>query len=111
VVDASYTVRMGRDFVAEMLAKAPPAFTMTPRNPDRAVRIGERRMAFVNVSSPPNVMDLDRGRRPGDRESFRDLVKLSQYFNCIHVLGGYPVEPLDIHPSVRHLDCLTTCSP
>ncbi|MEM1163318.1 MAG: trimethylamine methyltransferase family protein, partial [Pseudomonadota bacterium] len=50
--------------------------------------------------------DLDRGRRSGDRESFRDLIKLSQYFNCIHMVGGYPVEPVDIHPSVRHLDCM-----
>ena len=34
------------------------------------------------------------------------FLKLLQYFNCIHFAGGYPVEPLDIHPSVRHLDCL-----
>jgi trimethylamine--corrinoid protein Co-methyltransferase len=40
-------------------------------------------MVFVNVSSPPNAMDLDRGRRPGDRESFRDFLKMTQYFNCI----------------------------
>ena len=24
-------------------------------------------------------------------------MKLTQYFNCIHVAGGYPVEPVDIH--------------
>ena len=39
-------------------------------------------------------------------EYFRNLIKLTQYFNCIHFAGGYPVEPLDSHPSVRHLDCL-----
>ena len=33
-------------------------------------------------------------------------MKLTQYFNCIHIAGGYPVEPIDIHASVRHLDCL-----
>ena len=63
-------------------------------------------MLFGNVSSPPNCSDLDRGRRVGDRDSFRDLVKLTQYFNCIHLAGGYPVEPVDIHASVRHLDCV-----
>ena len=51
-------------------------------------------------------MDLDRGRRPGDFESFRDLLKLTQYFNCIHVAGGYPVEPIDVHSSIRHLKCI-----
>ena len=99
-------VRMDRDLVMEKIGLAPSRFTVTPRNPDRVVPIGGRHMAFVNVSSPPNCSDLDRGRRVGDRESFRDFLRLSQYFNCIHVVGGYPVEPVDIHPSVRHLDCL-----
>lgn len=99
-------VRMDRAWVMEMIAHAPSQFTLTPRNPNNAVTIGGTHMAFVNVSSPPNVMDLDRGRRVGDMDSFRDLLKLTQYFNCIHIAGGYPVEPVDVHASVRHLDCL-----
>ncbi len=102
----SANVRMDRAFVLEQVAKAPSTFDITPRNPDHRVTIGGKHMAFVNVSSPPNCSDLDRGRRTGDRESFRDLVKLTQYFNCIHLAGGYPVEPLDLHPSIRHLDCV-----
>ena len=31
-----------------------------------------------------------------------DLLRLGQYFNCIHLIGAYPVEPVDLHPSVRH---------
>ncbi|MEM8840268.1 MAG: trimethylamine methyltransferase family protein [Pseudomonadota bacterium] len=99
-------VRMDRALVREMVAKAPSTFTLTPRNPDRMLTIGGRNQYNVNVSSPPSCSDLERGRRIGDRESFRDLVKLSQYFNCIHILGGYPVEPADIHPSIRHLECI-----
>ena len=99
-------VRMGEDFVLEMVRRAPPSFTITPRNPDRQVVIGDGHMVFVNVSSPPNSWDLVRGKRPGDFETFRDFMKLTQVFNCIHIAGGYPVEPIDIHPSVRHLDCL-----
>jgi trimethylamine--corrinoid protein Co-methyltransferase len=100
------TVRMDRGFVMEQVAKAPASFDITPRNPERRVTIGGRHMCFLNAASPPNAMDLDRGRRPGDLAAFRDLVKLTQYFNCIHLAGGYPVEPVDVHPSVRHLDCL-----
>ncbi len=99
-------VRMDRAFVMEKVGLAPAEFTITPRNPDRRITVGGRHMTFGNVSSPPNAMDLDRGRRVGDRESFRDFVKLSHYFNCIHFCGGYPVEPMDLHPSTRHLDCL-----
>ncbi|MDE2693585.1 MAG: trimethylamine methyltransferase family protein [Paracoccaceae bacterium] len=104
VVDQN--VKMGRDFVMEMMKYAPETFEITPRNVDRKVPLGGRNMAFLNVSSPPNVWDLEKGKRPGDFESFKDLVKLTQYFNCLHGCAGYPVEPIDIHPSVRHLDCL-----
>ncbi len=106
-IDANgITVRMDRAFVVEKVRLAPSQFTMTPRNPDRQVTVGGNSMSFVNVSSPPNVMDLDRGRRTGTRDSFQDLIKLTQYFNCIHLAGGYPVEPIDIHASIRHLDCM-----
>ena len=99
-------VRIGRELLAEMLAHVPPEFSITPRNPEREIRLGGKNMAFVNVSSPPNMWDLERGKRAGDFEGFKDFMKLTQYFNCIHVAGGYPVEPVDIHASVRHLDCL-----
>ena len=105
VVDGE-NVRMGRDLVMAQLEHAPSSFTLTPRNPQRQIEIGGNRMVFGNVSSPPNCSDLDRGRRPGTRQSYRDLIKLTQYFNCIHFAGGYPVEPVDLHPSIRHLDCL-----
>ncbi len=99
-------VRMDEDFVMEMLGHAPESFTITPRNPAREITIGGKHMVFVNVSSPPNAWDLERGKRSGDFETFKEFMKLTQYFNCIHVAGGYPVEPIDIHASVRHLDCL-----
>ena len=100
-------VRMGRDFVMEMIARAPSEFTITPRNPDRALPVGGNAMLFGNVSSPPNYWDLSMGqKKSGTRAQCADLLKLTQYFNCIHFAGGYPVEPVDVHPSVRHLDVL-----
>ena len=105
IVDGE-NVRMGRDLVMEMVGKAPSEFTLTPRNPEKKITIGGRHMVFGNISSPPNCSDIERGRRTGNRADYRDLMKLTQYFNCIHFAGGYPVEPVDIHPSIRHLDCL-----
>lgn len=99
-------VRFEEAFVMEMVRRAPSSFTITPRNPDREITLGGKHMVFVNVSSPPNSWDMERGKRPGDFATFKEFMKLTQYFNCIHVAGGYPVEPVDIHPSVRHLDCL-----
>jgi trimethylamine:corrinoid methyltransferase-like protein len=80
---------MDRAFVMEQVAKAPRQFDITPRNPDRRVTMGGGHMCFVNVSSPPNAMDLDNGRRVGNTDDFRNFMRLTQYFNCIHVAGGY----------------------
>jgi len=102
----SVTVRMDRDFVMEQVAKAPPSISLQPRNPERTVIFGGPYAAFGQVASPPNVSDLEGGRRIGNREDYQNLLKLAQIFNCIHFTGGYPVEPIDIHPSIRHLDCL-----
>lgn len=100
-------VRMGRDLVTEKLALAPAEFTITPRNPDRKLTIGGDTILFGNVSSPPNYWDMEIGRKvSGTRDQCRNLLKLTQYFNCIHFAGGYPVEPVDVHASVRHLDVL-----
>jgi trimethylamine--corrinoid protein Co-methyltransferase len=98
-------VRMGRDFVMEMIARAPSEFTLTPRNTDRTLKVGGKYILFGNVSSPPNYWDLELGKKvAGNREQCANLLKLTQYFNCIHFAGGYPVEPVDVHASVRHLD-------
>jgi len=59
---------------------------------------------FCAVSSAPNVSDLDRGRRPGNFADYCDLLKLIQSLNIIHLAAGYPVEPIDLPPSTRHLD-------
>ncbi len=100
-------VRMGRDFVMEMVAKAPAQFEIAARNPDHNLPIGGNHIVFGNVSSPPNYFDMEIGRKvPGNRQQCQNLLKLTQYFNCIHFAGGYPVEPVDIHASVRHLDVL-----
>ena len=100
-------VKMGRDWVMEMVAKAPSSFTLTPRNEARKLTIGDGHIVFGNVSSPPNYMDLELGKKvPGTRAQNQNLLKLTQHFNCIHFAGGYPVEPVDLHPSIRHLDVL-----
>ncbi len=98
-------VKMDRHWVVEQVKKAPSSFTMTPRNPDHKIKIGDGYFVFGCVGSPPNVMDLEGGRRIGNRGDYQSLIKLSQAFNCIHAITGYPVEPVDIHASVRHLYC------
>ncbi|MEK9574644.1 MAG: trimethylamine methyltransferase family protein, partial [Alphaproteobacteria bacterium] len=96
-------VKMDRHWVMEMIGHAPSSFTVTPRNPDRQIIIGDGYFHFGQVSSPPNILDSETGRRMGTRADFCNFLHLSQAFNCIHAIAGYPVEPMDLHASVRHL--------
>lgn len=95
-----------RQLITDAIATAPSEFTLHARNPAHNLQLGAEHLNFCSVASAPNASDLDNGRRSGNKTDFRNLVRLSQFFNVIHLTGGYPVEPVDIHPSVRHLECL-----
>lgn len=97
-------VRFDPDMVLETIATVPETFQLHSRNPAHTITVGGDHIAFGGVGSPPNYRGLDGVRRPGTRADFRELLKLAQTFNCIHFVGGYPVEPIDLHPSVRHLE-------
>ena len=98
-------VKMGRDWVMEMVRQAPAQFDITPRNPAKKITVGGKHILFGNVSSPPNYFDLEIGRKvTGNRAQCANLLRLTQHFNCIHFAGGYPVEAVDVHAGVRHLD-------
>ena len=96
-------VRFDPEMVTETIRTAPSSFTLHARNPEHDVQLGGDWMAFGTVGSPPNVADLDRGRRTGNREDYQNLLRLAQLLNSIHFLSGYPVEPVDVHHGVRHL--------
>src|SRR3546814_20179608 len=76
------------------------------RNPAHDLPVGGRNIAFGSVASAPSASDLDGGRRPGNQRDYQNFLRLSQAFNVVHFLAGYPVEPTDLHPATRHLDCL-----
>ena len=99
-------VRMDRGLVMEAIAQAPTEFTLHARNPARHRKIGAAHINITTVGSAPNVSDLDRGRRPGNYQDYCDLVRLGQHLNIVHIIGGYPVEPIDLAPETRHLDAL-----
>ncbi|THD82351.1 trimethylamine methyltransferase [Aliigemmobacter aestuarii] len=88
----------------EILKTAPAEFTQHARNPDRSVRIGGRNVVFAPSYGSPFVMDLDRGRRYGTIEDFRNFVKLSQSSPWLHHSGGTVCEPTDVPVNKRHLD-------
>lgn len=103
----SERVRIPRELVLQAIRTCPSEFTLHARNPERNIAIGGRHLAFAQVASPPNCSDMQGGRRAGNQNDFRNMVRLAQRYDIVHCTGGYPVEPVDLHSSIRHLDCLS----
>jgi len=97
-------VCLDRGLIEAALRTAPSSFTLTPRNPARAVELGANHVVFGLVAGPPNVHDCVRGRRPGNYRDYCEFVKLAQVFNAIHVLGNQVCAPIEMPANSRHLD-------
>ena len=97
-------VHFDREMIAELIKTAPAQFTFHSRNPAHNLIIGGDYTAFGSVASAPNVFDLDKGRRVGNHADYQNLLRLSQMLNSVHFISGYPVEPIDLHASIRHPD-------
>ena len=97
-------VRFPRGLCRSLVASAPRSFTQHARNPARNVEIGGKATVFAPVYGPPFVRDLDKGRRYGTIEDFRNFVKLAYQAPAIHHSGGTVCEPVDIAVNKRHLD-------
>ena len=104
VDDATDIVRLRRDIVEANLAHAPERFILRARNRERDLHIGGDVVNFGPVSGAPNITDLERGRRYGDIEAFRDILKVTHMLGVLHWQGGVVVEPVDVPVPIRHLE-------
>src|SRR5690606_15598365 len=71
-------------------------FVQHARNPERSVVIGGDSVVFSPAYGSPFVMDLDKGRRYGTIEDFRNFIKLAQSSPWLHHSGGTICEPVGI---------------
>jgi trimethylamine--corrinoid protein Co-methyltransferase len=85
-------------------ASAPREFLQHARNPAHTVKIGGDATVFAPSYGSPFVRDLDRGRRYGSMEDFRNFVMLTSATPWLHHSGGTVCEPVDVPVNKRHLD-------
>jgi trimethylamine--corrinoid protein Co-methyltransferase len=102
---ADKLVRFDRGLIEGAVARAPQEFVLHARNAAHDLTVGGNHINFGSVGGPPNVSDLDRGRRPGNYADFCDLVRVIQSLNVLHICGGVPLAPIDLPAETRHLDC------
>lgn len=106
VDEGSMMVRFAPSLIEQKIACIPNSFTLHARDSNKSVLLGQNEVVNCMMASAPNSTDIDQGRRPGNHADFQNFLRLGQMHNIIHVFGGYPVEPTDIHASIRHLDCV-----
>ena len=104
VDDASQVVRVDRAVIEAAIATAPAQFTLTPTNAQHRLVIGGNHIHFGLVSGAPNAHDIRGGRRSGNFEDYKKLMKLGQSFNVIHFFGNQSLAPNDLAVNTRHLD-------
>lgn len=97
-------IRFPKGLARSLCRTAPASYTQHARNPARNVEIGGRNTVFAPVYGSPFVHDLDKGRRYGTIEDFRNFVKLTYTSPWMHHSGGTVCEPVDVPVNKRHLD-------
>ncbi|MDH3632500.1 MAG: trimethylamine methyltransferase family protein [Gammaproteobacteria bacterium] len=101
VDEESQMVKIDRALVASALESAPSEFVIHGRSPKFDVSMGGDNVAFVSVGGAPHISDLDHGKRPATLEDTRNIIKLCEHFDVIH-LQSPNVESQDIPVHLRH---------
>ena len=76
--EATQLVYLGRDLIEAQLALAPERFVLHARNGARHLHVGDNVVNFGPVNGAPNIRDLEGGRRYGDLEAFRNILKIGR---------------------------------
>lgn len=100
----SWNIKFEPGMIRALLKTAPAKFIQHARNTKNTVEIGGDAMVFAPAYGSPFVMDIDKGRRYGTIEDFKNFVKLAQSSPWLHHSGGTICEPTDVPVNKRHLD-------
>lgn len=100
-------VFLGRDMVEAALASAPRSIPCHAGIEARAFVLEPGSLVFQPGAGAPHATDLVRGRRPGTAQDFRELTRLTQHFDVLHMTPPL-VEPQDVPPHLRHYFTMET---
>ncbi len=94
-------VYIGREIVEAALASAPKSILCKAARPERDVLLELGTLNFQPGAGAPHATDLERGRRPGNARDFRELLRITQAFDVLHMLPPL-IEPQDVDTHLRH---------
>lgn len=102
-------VRIPRELLMSLVAKAPSQYTLNARNPERTVEVGNEHSIFVPSYGAPNVRDLDGVRRYSTLADLHMFHKLAYMSPALHNTGFVSCEPIDVPVPWRHLHIVYSC--
>ncbi|GAW35013.1 trimethylamine methyltransferase [Roseovarius sp. A-2] len=105
VDEDSQMVYIGRDIVEAAIASAPKSINCMAGARHRDITMELGCLTFQPGAGCPNTTDLERGRRPGREQDFRELVQLTHHFDVFQMVSPL-VEPQDVPTNLRHYSTL-----
>lgn len=100
------TVYMGEEEIRQALAASPSHFSLSARNPEKTVRVGEKSFVTAPGYGAPYVITTTGERRKGTLEDYENFCKLIQTSKQIDVNGYLMVEPSDRPSPLAYLDMM-----
>jgi trimethylamine---corrinoid protein Co-methyltransferase len=100
------TVFFNERQVRAALETAPSKFTITARNPEKSVVIGEEGFALLPGYGAPFIAEADGAQREATMGDYNNFCKLVQTSKHLNMNGFMMVEPSDVAPATAHLDML-----
>lgn len=106
-----YTVAGERVFFTEdriqkAINQVPRKFTLTARNPENNLNIGESEVVLAPGYGAPFLIDPETGKRVPTLEDYQNLTRLGQQLPNQDLSGYLLVEPQDIPEEYAHLHML-----
>ena len=101
-----HRVYFKKEFVEEMVKKAPAAFTLHARNPEKNVHCNHKDLILTPSYGPPYIYEADGKRRYSTMEDYDNIVKLAGASININHTGGNVCEPTDAPSETKHLKML-----
>jgi trimethylamine---corrinoid protein Co-methyltransferase len=103
---AGKTVFFNERQVRAALETAPSKFTVSARNPEKSVVVGEEGFALVPGYGAPFISEADGSQREATMADYENFCKLVQTSKHLNMNGFMMVEPSDVPPETAHLDML-----
>ena len=98
---ATEMVYLGREIIAAALATAPTTITVAAGSREKDITLKLGNLLFQPGAGAPHATDLVKGRRPGNRDDYNDLTRLTNHFDVLHMIPPL-VEPQDVPIHLRH---------